>query len=85
MSKYIKVEDIKNALIELSKSGKWLGRETTMNIIEALGNLRTIDIVHCKDCIRFDGEDCCERIGMILYPEDVERHFCGYGERKDNE
>lgn len=44
MSKYIKIKDIRNALIELIKSGKWLGRDTTMNIIKALADLPTIEV-----------------------------------------
>lgn len=44
MSKYIKVEDIKNTLIELVRSGVWLERKTTMSIINALANLPTLEV-----------------------------------------
>lgn len=88
MSKYTKVDDIKNVLIELSKSGKWLERGTTINIIKALGNLPTIDIVHCKECkhgeYREDFDDyLCDQLGLGLV-NDAD-FFCSDGERKDNE
>ena len=85
MSKYIKVEDIRAALIELSDSGKWLERETTTNIIKALGNLPTIEIVHCKYCNHWweEMELCAEEhhvvegvCGVEAKPTD----FCSYGE-----
>jgi len=86
MSKHIKIKDIRNALVELIDGGKWLERDTTMRILEALGDLPTIDIVHCKDCKWLLAEEGgCERIGMVLFAEEIENHFCGYGERKDNE
>ena len=82
MSRYIKVEGIRNALIELNNNGKRLERETTTNIIKALGSLPTIDIVHCKDCKHYisDGGalmECETHDGLLA----CENDFCSYGER----
>ena len=54
MSKYVKVEDIKNTLIELVKSGEWLGRKTTTRIIKALGDIPTIEVSEGEWIIHFD-------------------------------
>lgn len=51
--------------------------------ISELPSADVVEVVRCKDCKYFDREDCCERIGMMLYPEDVEQHYCSYGERKE--
>ena len=89
MSKYTKVEDIKDVLIELSKSGKWLERETTMNIIKALGNLPTIDIVHCKECIHNNTANCPKSWfdeHLLDYKTcNDDNDFCSDGEGEDNE
>ena len=46
----------------------------------------SIDIVRCKDCKWcLVEEGGCERIGMVLFADEIETHFCGYGERKDRE
>ena len=87
MNKYIKVKDIKNALIELVESGKRLERKTTTNIIKALNNLQTIDIVHCKECIHCLDEVIEDTIPIYIYcdlwkGETEWDGFCSYGERE---
>lgn len=43
-------------------------------------------LVRCKDCKWCLAEEgACERIGMVLFDDEIENHFCGYGERKDEE
>lgn len=86
MNKCIMVKNIKNALIELSKSGKRLERETTTNIIEALHSLPTIDIVHCRDCMAskvYQNDSSgvegrfCEAFTQVRMVADDD--FCSYG------
>lgn len=77
MSKYLKVADIKTALIELVKNGKWLERKTTMNIIKALGDLPTIEIGEGKwtkiDVCTYRCSEC----GKIQVADDTnELNFC---------
>lgn len=84
MNKCVMIKDIKDALIELVRSKKWLERKTTMNIINALVNLPIIDIVYCKECIWQDkdnqDEDYCTYVKGLA---DIhEESFCSYGERK---
>lgn len=71
MSKYLKIEDIKTAIIELVKTNKWLERKTTTNIIKALGDLPRIEV----------GEDCIDRdliINQLLNLMSVEKeHYEG--------
>ena len=46
----------------------------------------SIDIVRCKDCKWcLVEEGGCERIGMVLFADEIENHFCGYGERRRDE
>lgn len=49
MNKCVIVKDIKNALIELSRSGERLERVTTNNIIKAICNLQTFEM--SEDCV----------------------------------
>ena len=63
MSKYVKVEDIKNTLIELVKSGEWLGRKTTTRIIKALGDIPTIEVSEGKWIVSEDGDSICSVCG----------------------
>ena len=82
MDKYIRVGDIRNALIELNNSGKWLGYTTTMNIIEALGNLPIIDIVRCEECLWQD--DCSRMVKSMDGLVSTALTWCSDGERRDN-
>ena len=82
MDKYIRVGDIRNALIELAESGKWLGRKTTTNIIKALRNLPTIDIVRCEECLWQD--DCSRMVKSMDGLVSTALTWCSDGERKDN-
>ena len=53
-------------------------------IIGAIEEQPSIDIVRCgecKWCLIEDGG--CERIGMVLFADEIENHFCGYGERRE--
>ncbi len=48
-----------------------------------LNDAPSIDIVRCKDCKWcLVEEGGCERIGMVLFADEIENHFCGYGERR---
>lgn len=38
------------------------------------------ELVRCKDCKWFDGENCCEKIGIIVI--DAELFYCANGERR---
>lgn len=85
MNKCVMIKDIKDALIELVRSKKWLERKTTMNIINALVNLPIIDIVYCNECIWRDkdnqGENYCTYVKGLA---DINgESFCSYGERKE--
>ena len=84
MNKCVMIKDIKDALIELVRSKKWLERKTTMNIINALVNLPIIDIVYCNECMWQDkdnqGEDYCTYVKGLA--DIYEESFCSYGERK---
>ena len=39
-----------------------------------------VPVVRCKDCKWFDGENCCEKIGIIVI--DAELFYCADGERR---
>ena len=51
--------------------------------IHEINHANTIDavpVVRCKDCKHFDGESCCENIGLII-PNGA--WFCADGERRE--
>lgn len=73
MNKCVMVKDIKNALIELSMSGKKLERETTTNIIKAICNLQMFDM--SEDCVSREYlEELCLRtlIPKVIVNTNVE-------------
>ena len=84
MSKYIKLEDaIHNINLEVTGRKEYTG-DMKANLFFALDDLPTIDLVRCKDCKWCLAEEgACERIGMVLFADEIENHFCGYGERTE--
>ena len=70
------------------ESGKRLEHKTTINIIKALNNLPTIDIVTCKECKHkrlYDGETKYFYCALEDRPNRNwsvdEWNFCWWGER----
>ena len=41
-----------------------------------------VEVVRCKDCKWFDGDECCVKNGLFV-GFDYETFFCANGERKD--
>ena len=41
-------------------------------------NRPSIDIVRCKECVEYDGDDWCMYWENVINPDD----FCSYGERE---
>ena len=88
MSKYIKLDETVNALIELeAKLGSQ--QQTKRGVRFAIGyvnDLPTIDIVRCKECIYYtpfdEGRPFDCPIGVV---NTIATDFCSHGERKDNE
>ena len=89
MSKYIPLEGAKVSVMN-TKAVWAVGTaepyQKTIDVMKALDNLTTIDIVRCKDCKHWDkykaiDVGCCLRIDYDTSTND----YCSYGERKDNE
>ena len=41
------------------------------------------ELVRCGECKYFDGDQCCDKIGILVI--DAELFYCADGERKDGE
>jgi len=53
--------------------------------IDKMPTIDAVEVVRCKDCKWCLVEDGgCERHGMVLFADEIEHHFCGYGERKED-
>ena len=89
MNKYIKLEDIKDSILEL-KGKVFLDRKTALPILETIAGLPKIEIVRCKECIHCLDEVIEDTMPIYIYcglwkGETEWDNFCSYGERKDNE
>lgn len=40
-----------------------------------------VDVVRCKDCKWYDGNECFEQLGLVCARDD---DFCSWGERREN-
>ena len=70
----------KDVLLQRINTQFWSEIENIIN------SAPSIDIVRCKECKWcLVDEGGCERIGMVLFADEIENHFCGYGERKESE
>lgn len=84
MSRYIKVDDIRDAIIDLNDK-VFLDKRMLLPVLKAIVGLPTIDIVYCKECIWRDkdnqDEDYCTYVKGLA---DINgESFCSYGERID--
>lgn len=81
MSKCVKLEDIKDAIMDLN--GKvFLRRSTLVPVLKTIVGLPIIDIVNCVEC-RYKDMIICPMYNMtragVLKPYD----FCSYGDRRE--
>lgn len=60
-----------------------LTMEVIVDITKGVYKERIVRCKECKWCLVEEGG--CERIGMVLFADEIENHFCGYGERKESE
>lgn len=83
MSKYIKIEDAIREIEEMPNCyNGWSDTYDKAEIIGVLDELPTIDIVRCKDCKWCIAEEgVCDKFGAVLFADEIENHFCRYGER----
>ena len=54
--------------------------------VAAVQNIESVDavpVVRCGECKYFDGDQCCDKIGILVI--DAELFYCADGERKDGE
>ena len=89
MSDYIKREDAQRALVQTLKDAEI---DTTSNeqdwycqglmdagfAIDAIPSADVVEVVRCKDCKWWDGNDCKARDIDVVDVDD----FCSYGERR---
>lgn len=85
MSKYIKVEDIKDAFTENIIVSSRETAEEIVRVISAIKHriidLPIIEIVHCGECRWYNDREGCFFSTAEITADD----YCSYGERKDNE
>lgn len=88
MSKYYKAEDIIKAIND--GQNKWYSNETLRNsmlkfLVEDIPSADVVEVVHCKDCKHYVSDGGAIMECEIYEVPTEDNHYCGYGERKDNE
>ena len=82
MSDYIKREDAIKELKRAHKKVLGYAEEKTLTlaeeIIDDMPSADVVEVVRCKDCKWWDGNDCKARDIDVVDVDD----FCSYGERK---
>ena len=45
-----------------------------------------VEVVRCKDCKWYEKDSgCCGTIGIVIFPDEAEWFYCGYGERREDD
>ena len=84
MSRYVDAEYIKAVMLnDRLMQGNAEFTLYAQQVETQVNALPSIDIVRCGECKWcLVEEGGCERIGMVLFADEIENHFCGYGERE---
>lgn len=90
MSRYIKLEDAKDAIRIPCENADSKEQKAIAQALYRLDDVPTIDIVHCGECKCCRDELIEEYMPLYIYCEKWNHEtdfddFCSYGERIDNE
>ena len=77
MSDYIKREDAEQALVNAFDTVP-MANAVAHGILKDVPSADVVEVVRCKDCKWWDGNDCKARDIDVVDVDD----FCSYGERR---
>ena len=79
MSDYIKREDAIQSIVEHDVAKDEGSKEWAIWLLENAKPADVVEVVRCKDCKWWDGNDCKARDIDVVDVDD----FCSYGEKKN--